>query len=631
MKTATLTFAAAYLVFVACTAGAAEREAKPPAAASVAELEAQIRAILDETKTPAIGVALVDREKTIWAAGLGIADVASGRMATADTLFRIGSVSKSFASLSVLALVEEGKLSLEDTIRSRAPEIAFQNPWEATDPVRLVHVLEHTAGFDDIHLKEYALSRPGISIADALAYHPRSRTSRWRPGTRMSYCNSGPPIAARVVELVTGKPFDEFVQERFFNPLGMTTASYFLTPDVEARMATLYHPDGRTPFPYWHVAVWPSGSINASAAEMARYVRFFLGRGRFDERQILSSASVDRMERAESTLAAKAGVSLGYGLSNYAMPDGGFVWHGHNGGVEGGIASLAYLPDEGVGYVFMINSGSAKAYEEIEDRIRAFLTRGRTPPPVPPVAVVLPEVAARWSGYFVPASPRNELFRWAEELFGTMRVRLDGGALRLHPLIGKTASFVAVTGTTFRHIDDADSGEDRVASLALLEDEGETLMQSGGSTWRRTLGWKVWSLRLFFGFCLLGLATVPLFLLTALILRWKRRWSGGRAGLAIALPVLAVACLVVAVGSLALSNDDLLTRFGNPTAWSVTLFIASLGFALCGLGGLVAAWQTRDGALRPWLRGWACLVSASASGLAVYLAYWGWIGVRTWV
>src|SRR5262249_175010 len=156
-------------------------------------------------------------------------------------------------------------------------DVAFANPWEASDPVRLVHLMEHTSGFDDIHMREYALNDPTpISLKDALAFGASSRVCRWAPGTRMSYCNSGPAVLAAVIEKITGQRFEDYVQEHFFNPLRMDTASYFYTPEVERRLTKLYHNDGVTSYPYWHIAYRPAGAINASANDMANYVRFYL-------------------------------------------------------------------------------------------------------------------------------------------------------------------------------------------------------------------------------------------------------------------------------------------------------------------------------------------------------------------
>ncbi len=222
-----------------------------------------------------------------------------GRQSTghADTLFRIGSVSKAFAALAALQLQEEGKFKLTDTVRHWAPDVAFVNPWEATAPLRLVHLMEHTSGFDDIHLREYAQNDPTpITLRDALAYGASSRVCRWPPGTRMAYCNSGPAVLAAVIEKVTGERFEDYVQEHFFNPLHMTTASYFYTPAVQQRLTKLYHSDGVTPCPYWNISYRPAGSINASARDIANYVRFYLQRGSVDGTQLVQATSIERME-----------------------------------------------------------------------------------------------------------------------------------------------------------------------------------------------------------------------------------------------------------------------------------------------------------------------------------------------
>src|ERR1019366_3369374 len=117
---------------------------------SIPELQAAIETVLKESKTPGAAIVIVSHDKAEWLTGLGKADVP----VTADTLFRVGSVSKSFVALTALQLQEAGRLKLTDTVRQWVPDVAFVNPWEVTNPVRLVHLMEHTSGFDDMHLRE---------------------------------------------------------------------------------------------------------------------------------------------------------------------------------------------------------------------------------------------------------------------------------------------------------------------------------------------------------------------------------------------------------------------------------------------------------------------------------------------
>jgi CubicO group peptidase (beta-lactamase class C family) len=424
-------------ILAICAAADKKKEEKPKPAQSVDELRQQLEKILKDTHTPGMSVAIVHRNGLEWVAGLGKADVASDRATTADTLFRIGSTSKAFAALSVLLLVDQGKLSLDDPVHKLAPEVWFENPWEATDPVRVVHLLEHTTGWDDMHLREYAKDWPAtMGLREALDYDHHSRISRWRPGTRMAYCNSGPAVAAYIVEKISGQRFEDFVEQNLFVPIGMKTAMYFQPPLRTA--ATLYHSDGKTPYPYWNILFRPAGSINASAKDMAAYVQFYLNRGAVDGKPIVPASDIDRMESPASTWAAKDGMKAGYGLSNYWSIEDGFVYHGHDGGVNGGLTEMAYMPDYGVGYFFSINSGSGDAFQKMGKAIRAYITNKLQKPAVP-AAAPLPPSAAEYAGWYEPDSPRVELTRFVERMAGISWLQFKNGSLVLTGLGGNSA------------------------------------------------------------------------------------------------------------------------------------------------------------------------------------------------
>src|SRR5215471_9326806 len=371
------------LIVPACIAADKDKkDEQPQPAQSIEELRQQLEKILKDTRTPGVSVAIMRKDGPEWVAGVGIADVASNRPTTADTLFRIGSTSKAFSSLSILMLADQGKITLNDPVHKLVPEVWFENRWESANPVRIVNLLEHTTGWDDLHLREYAKQAPdSMSLREGLDYDHHSRTSRWPPGTRMAYCNSGPPVAAYIVEKITGQRFEEYVTANFFQPIGMKSASYFKT---SAPAATLYHDDGKTPYSYWNILLRPAGSINASANDMAAYVGFYLNHGTVNGVEVMPAASIDRMENPTRTWAAQEGLKAGYGLSNYWTVNDGFVYHGHNGGVMGGLTELAYMPDYGIGYFFSINTGNGKAFEKISKTIRAYITRQLTKPAVSP-------------------------------------------------------------------------------------------------------------------------------------------------------------------------------------------------------------------------------------------------------
>lgn len=601
------------------------KQEKP--AQSIPELRQQIEKILKDTHTPGVSIAIVHRDGPEWVAGLGLADVATNREATADTLFRIGSTSKAFASMSILLLRDQGKLSLDEPVRQLAPEVWFENRWEATDPVRVVNLLEHTTGWDDMHLREYSKQWPDSQgLREALDFDHHSRVSRWPPGTRMAYCNSGPPVAAYIVEKISGRRFEDFVQQNLFGPIGMNTATYFVPAPGTA--TTLYHDDGKTPYGYWHILLRPAGSINASALDMAHYVQFYLNRGMVDGKQVLPAADIDRMESPTSTWGAKDGLRAGYGLSNYWSFHEGFIWHGHNGGVEGGLTDMSYMPDYGVGYFYSINSGNGNAFNKIGKAIRAYITRSLQQPAVPP-AGQLPANAASYAGWYLPDSSRIQLFEFMDRLLGASRVHMQNGKLRLRSING-TQTFIPVAGEQFRYVPDKDPAEPE-ASVVLLSPNAEgQFVQFGPQTMKRIPTW--WAVLRVAAtvYVLLAIVSIILYAPFWILggLRKKRRRPAERAMRL--WPLLSVLSLFVTIALFISSMNDPFERLGVRTGWSEALCAMTIAFAVSAIVGFAVAWRTRSEQVRAGVRRYSLCVSVALLIATLYLGYYGIIGVRTW-
>ena len=187
------------------------------------------------------------------------------------------------------------------------------------------------------------------------------------------------------------------------------------------------------------------------------------------------------MEIPTRTWAAKEGLKTGYGMSNYWSIHEGFVYHGHNGGVEGGLTEMAYLPDYGVGYFYSINAGNGDAFEKIGKAIRAYVTRDLQKPPLPPVAP-LPANASAYAGWYQLDSPRNEMTHFLDRLLGVVRVRFRDGKLLLSDLGERNQVFVPVTGAQFRDIPKKGL-PDPVATVELLTPNAKgQFIQIGGGT-----------------------------------------------------------------------------------------------------------------------------------------------------
>jgi hypothetical protein len=480
-----------------------------------------------------------------------------------------------------------------------------------------------------MHLREYAKDAPpSMGLREALDYDHHSRICRWRPGTRMAYCNSGPAVAAYVVEKLTHQRFEDFVEQNLFRPIGMKTATYFPPPAGTA--TTLYHNDGKTPYPYWNILLRPAGSINASAQDMSAYVQFYLNRGMVNGVQIVPAADVDRMENPTSTWAAKEGMRSGYGLSNYWSFHEGFVYHGHNGGVAGGLTEMAYMPDYGVGYFFSINAGNGNAFDRVGKAIRAYVTVKLQKPPLP-AAASLPSNAAEYAGWYEPDSPRMELTHFLERLAGLSLARIQDGKLLISNLGGWNVTFLPVAGRQFRYVPKKESPEP-VATLALLSpnQEGRFIQAGAMTTLKHIPAWFAILEIALTAFVLLSIVSIliyaPFWILGGLSRkrrrpaeRWMRIW-----------PLTAVLSLVAIVVIFILCADDMLSRLGNLTAWSAASCLVTISFAVTSVASAVAVWRAPAAAVRRGVRRYSSVVTLALLIATAYLAYWGIIGLRTW-
>ena len=363
--------------------GATMLSSVPSAAedAGVQALLADLEALREEHEVAAFGFTLVRGDEVVWAGARGIADRETGRAVNDDTVFRIGSITKTFTSLALLIAEQRGAFRLEQPVRDLLEQVPFSNPWEATDPIRVAHLLEHTAGFTDLSWEEMSHSDPKpITLAEGLAFRPENRRAAWRPGEHSSYSNAGAGIAAYVLQQCTGRNFERFVVEELFEPLGMTSASLFLDESTEKHLATGYDSDGVSVIPYWHMLFRPFGAINVRPEHMAPFLQFMLDQGRYGGKELLPAAALRRLEGPQTTVAARAGLRYGYGLGNYTWYRNGHLFHGHGGDGDGYLAHYGYNRDTNMGYFIVITRFTHRPLRRMRNRIEDYITADRRHP-----------------------------------------------------------------------------------------------------------------------------------------------------------------------------------------------------------------------------------------------------------
>ncbi|OGO19170.1 MAG: hypothetical protein A2Z14_06625 [Chloroflexi bacterium RBG_16_48_8] len=334
---------------------------------NVSTLEAFIFEKLSETKLPGLSVALVKGDEILWKRGFGFRDLSCGLAATPHTLYAIASVTKSFTSIAMMQLMEQGKLSLEDPIDVHIP-YSLKSEGE---PVRIWHLMSHSSGIPALAYAESVIRSvigagehwlPIGSYSDMLTFMQEAED--WaisRPGERWFYLNEGYVLLGSIIEKCSGLPYQEYVRKHILKPLGMER-SFFEKKEVESDQdaATPYiiTRDGeRKPSLYPFGAISSDGGMISNVIDLAKYVAMFLGWGEYSEARLLSRESVEAMQvaRVRTPLEGSFG-EIGYGYGLGVVPDFyGRKLIGHGGNVGVATAYIAFVPEENVGIALLAN------------------------------------------------------------------------------------------------------------------------------------------------------------------------------------------------------------------------------------------------------------------------------------
>jgi CubicO group peptidase (beta-lactamase class C family) len=606
----------------------AQQKEDLPHPKSVEELKKAMKDVLEKEHVPGAGIALIANGEVLWCGGIGQADIAANRGVSCDTEFRVGSISKTFVALALLKLQEEGKINLYARLQDVAPEIPFTNRWEATHPVRIVNLLEHTAGFDDMEFSEvYNLrDRYDFPLLDAFKRFRKPQIARWPPGTRMSYSNPGNAIAGYLIEKVTGMPFDQYIRDTLLRPLGMERADYPFTDANKPLLASAYNGNPPKAVGYPFIYLRPAGDLKASPGELAKLVQFLLRRGKTEEGQLVKPESVLRMEAPETTLAAKNGLRLGYGLCNYSSVEGGVVTHGHDGGIDGFISSYRYMPEQNWGYVVLLNStNSGRALHHLNLLAIDFLSRGF--PKLQQSVINLPAGdLEKFAGFYAPRAPRTQMFAFLDDFAGGTRIRVIKGKLTRSGLFGQPEPLLCVGKNAFRGDKEpegtmifftSESGDMAIAGSGL---EGIPYSERS-SLIMPFIRIALLSLCLFFMLTSLPFALIWLFLKLVGAMKDVRHLSVRVA------PLLAtLAFSIVPVCFLNLNGSQI----GSLNLWTVGIFLGTFFFPLLSIIGLVLVLRVPKDEIHRGVRIHSLLVSSACCVVTGFLLSWHLLALRLW-
>lgn len=312
---------------------------------------------MKEWQVPGLAISIVKDGEVIYSKGFGYRDKEKKLKVTPETLFAIGSCSKAFTAVSMGILVDEGKLEWNKTVRTYLPEFKLKDPF-VSERLTVLDLVCHRSGLPRHEFMWYGSSATRKELFERLQYLELSRDIR----TSFQYNNLMFMTAGYMVGKIAGTSWEDFVRERIFKPLNMKSSNFSVEDSKKA-------PDFS--FPYWKKdeniikipfrnidTIGPAGSINSNVTDMANWVLLNLNKGKFENKQIISEASLKEIHSPQFIMSKNFQKDMFYNMYGMGWVITAYRGHlllTHGGGIDGFLAHVSFMPQENMGIVMLTN------------------------------------------------------------------------------------------------------------------------------------------------------------------------------------------------------------------------------------------------------------------------------------
>lgn len=372
----------------------AQPKAGGPDEARLAQLKARMKSFVEQGRTAGIVTLLAYRGQVIHADAVGYQNLETKAPMYLNTLFQIASMTKPITAVAVMLAEEDGLLTILDPVEKYLPEFKDLKVKEGDNlvkparPITIRDVLTHTSGMSGDYPKAVGdfqtfYRKRDRTLAEAVKLFAQ-QPLEVHPGTKWIYSNTGIAVAGRIVEVVTGKSFEQFLEERLFTPLGMKDTHFFLPASKNDRVAQIYQltESGLKKSviePTRENAVYsaPEAGLYSDAADLFRFLQMLLNGGRFNGKQILSHHSVELMTNnhtGDLKAGWSPGIGMGLGFQIVRNVEGMFRLQSVGTFTHGGAWQTYYFADpnkELIGVILMQRQGGGG---DMSDEFNAFVS-----------------------------------------------------------------------------------------------------------------------------------------------------------------------------------------------------------------------------------------------------------------
>ncbi|HZT82794.1 MAG TPA: serine hydrolase [Gemmataceae bacterium] len=390
----------AALAAPACRAAPAVSPARPYEDVAKA-LEAVIAHEVRAKGLPAVSVALVDDQRIVWARGFGFADPKAKTPAAAETVYRVGSVSKLFTDIAVMRLVEQGKLDLDAPVPKYLPDFKPKSRFDK--PITLRQLMAHRSGLVREPPVGNYFDDTGPSLARTIDSLNRTELV-YEPEKRIKYSNAAIATVGRVLERTQQEDFPKYLKRTLLDPLGMKKSGFGPRPGLtkDLAKAVMWTYQGREfPAPTFELGMAPAGSMYSTATDLGRFLTVLFAQGKGPNGAILKPETLEQMWEPQF---AKPGEKTGFGIGFHVQELDGRRKIGHGGAIYGFATELAFLPEDKLGVVVIASKDGANGVTtrlaNAALRLMRAAKQGKALPTVEVTKRLDPEEARRLAGRY---------------------------------------------------------------------------------------------------------------------------------------------------------------------------------------------------------------------------------------
>ncbi|MFD2903776.1 serine hydrolase domain-containing protein [Sphingobacterium anhuiense] len=621
-------FSVLHFMVLSCKVVNAQLQHHNVPAPAMDQLLKKIAGVLQQEHMPGLMIAIIKNDSTLFSGGLGYADLEQKIKVDSATQFHLASVTKFFVAMGIQNLIAEGKLKLSDRLQTIAPEIPYSNKWESTHPVRLVHLLEHTAGFEDIMLNKMVnmTGKPLMGI-NAIQEQKNSLTSRWKPGERMSYSNPGYNVLGYIIEKISGIPWNAYIQQTLLKPLAMNSTIFDLSGESLQHYAKGYDfRNGKyTLLPlYMASSNGASSALVSNASDMTRFMRFLLDPEKSYADVLIREHDFLEMEKVHSTLASQHGLQTGYALGNDLFPNNKKItFRGHNGKGEGFSSWIFFNREAGLAYTISANCNTN--LWPVSVLIEDFLTKNMEIPKIRTVKIDQSKIGPML-GYYQFMNPKNERWEFYRRIFGGINLlAIDNDKLIIDKGNGQVDSLLHIGNGLF-HLKG-----DIIPSFVIGHDhEGHSFFQGYGNRFYSKAPYLTILLQkipIYLG--LLAALLSIVYTIIGIPLAFLKKIKFIDLCLVL-LPSLGIVSFLISYRILGVTDAIHKELYTTLNGTSLSIFAGMLFFGVSAVIGaylLYKRWSQID---RKWIKFTLAFNTIFLLYLAVLFSIHGWIGIPIW-